>query len=102
MIGGNAYDGEVADRELLIRWTQMNALLPAMQFSLPPWGYDAETTAICRRYTELHAAFAPYLLGLAAEATRSGTPIIRPLFWHYPADHACYTSDDSFLLGDRY
>ncbi len=102
MIGGNAYDGEVADRELLIRWTQMNALLPAMQFSLPPWEHDAETTAICRRYTELHAAFAPYLLDLAADAARSGTPIIRPLFWHYPADLACYTVDDSFLLGDRY
>ena len=102
MIGGNAYDGETADRELLIRWTEMNALLPAMQFSLPPWDYDAETVAICRRYTELHTAFAPYLHTLIAEATRNGTPIIRPLFWHFPQDRATYTIDDSFLLGDRY
>ncbi len=102
MIGGNAYDGETADRELLIRWTEMNALLPAMQFSLPPWEYDAETVAICRRYTELHTTFAPYLHELVAEALRNGTPIIRPLFWHFPQDRAAYRVNDSFLLGDRY
>ena len=102
MIGGNAYEGEVPDRELLIRWTQMNALLPAMQFSLPPWEYDAETTAICRRYTELHSALAPYILHLAAGAAAGGTPIIRPLFWHAPAERPAYFVDDAFLLGDRY
>ncbi|HEY0601550.1 MAG TPA: glycoside hydrolase family 31 protein, partial [Herpetosiphonaceae bacterium] len=37
MIGGNAYGGELPDRELMIRWTQVTALLPAMQFSIPPW-----------------------------------------------------------------
>ncbi|MGQ0601544.1 MAG: glycoside hydrolase family 31 protein [Anaerolineales bacterium] len=34
MVGGNAY-AETAEAELMIRWTQLNALLPAMQFSLP-------------------------------------------------------------------
>lgn len=41
MIGGNAY-GEKPSKELFIRWVQVNALLPAMQFSLLPWDFDEE------------------------------------------------------------
>ena len=37
MIGGNAYFGKFPDRELLVRWAQANALMPAMQFSIAPW-----------------------------------------------------------------
>ena len=38
MIGGNAYFNTHPDKELLVRWTQVNALMPAMQFSLAPVG----------------------------------------------------------------
>ena len=31
MIGGNAYFGQRPDQELMVRWTQVNALMPAMQ-----------------------------------------------------------------------
>lgn len=100
MIGGNAYGGERPDRELLIRWTQLTALLPAMQFSIPPWLYDDETTAICRRYAGLHSDLAPYIQALISQTLRDGTPIVRPLFWHAPADQTAQTIDDQFLLGD--
>ena len=33
MIGGNAYFGRKPDVELLVRWAQANALMPAMQVS---------------------------------------------------------------------
>ncbi len=100
MIGGNAYGGELPDRELLIRWTQLTALLPAMQFSIPPWQYDDEADAICRRWVKVHADLAPYLHSLIDQTLRDGTPIIRPLFWHHPDDQVCYTVNDQFLLGD--
>jgi alpha-glucosidase (family GH31 glycosyl hydrolase) len=99
MIGGNEYE-EKADAEMMIRWTQLNAFLPAMQFSLPPWEYGDECAAICREYAKLHVAYTPKILQLAKEATEKGTPIIRPLFWLDPNHERALTCDDQFLLGD--
>jgi alpha-glucosidase (family GH31 glycosyl hydrolase) len=99
MIGGNEYE-EKADAEMMIRWTQLNALLPAMQFSLPPWEYGDECTAICREYAKLHVAYTPKILQVAKEAVEKGTPIIRPVFWRAPNDERALTCDDEFLLGD--
>ncbi len=102
MIGGNAYQGEVPDGELMVRWTQLCALLPTMQFSLPPWQYGSEVDAICRQYAQLHVHLAPYLATLIEENLRDGTPLVRPLFWHAPSDHDALYCDDQFLLGARY
>lgn len=99
MVGGNEYE-EKADAEMMIRWTQLNALLPAMQFSLAPWDYGAESAELCRRYANLHTEFAPRILALAKEATQTGTPIIRPVFWLDPDNEPALTCDDEFLLGD--
>ena len=35
MIGGNAYFGQRPDQELMVRWAQVNALMPAMQVGPP-------------------------------------------------------------------
>lgn len=99
MIGGNAYH-EYPDAELMIRWTQLNALLPAVQFSLAPWDLGEECEAVCRRYAELHLEFAPEILQWAAEAARTGEPLIRPVCWLAPHDERALLCDDEFLLGD--
>lgn len=99
MVGGNEYD-EKADAEMMIRWTQLNALLPAMQFSLPPWEYGEESAAICRRYAKLHTEYAPKIVEIAKAATKNGHPIIRPIFWLEPDDDFSLMCDDEFLLGD--
>jgi len=99
MVGGNEYD-EKADAEMMIRWTQLNALLPAMQFSLAPWDYGEECNSICRRYANLHTEFASRILELAKESTESGTPIVRPLFWLDANNEDALTCDDEFLLGN--
>jgi len=69
MIGGNGYSTDdivglsstitssslketvLPDRELYIRWTELSAFLPAMQFSVVPWQYDEETVSIARKFT---------------------------------------------------
>jgi len=99
MIGGNAYH-ETPDAELMIRWTQLTALLPALQFSIAPWDFGEECDRVCRRYVELHIEFAPEILRLAEEAARTGEPIIRPVFWLAPHDERALRCDDEFLLGD--
>ena len=52
MIGGNVYyDEELPSEELFIRWMQLNAFMPAMQFSISPWQYDDEKVkTISKKY----------------------------------------------------
>ncbi|MBC7879614.1 MAG: glycoside hydrolase [Anaerolineales bacterium] len=99
MIGGNEYE-EKADAEMMIRWTQLNALLPAMQFSLAPWDYGKESAELCRQYANLHTEYAPKILEIAKNATENGYPIIRPVFWLAAEEENALTCDDQFLLGD--
>lgn len=101
MVGGNEYD-EKADAEMMIRWTQLNALLPSMQFSLAPWEYGPDATELCRRFANLHVEFAPKILEIAKTSIAAGLPIIRPIFWLDPTNERALTCDDEFLLGDEF
>jgi alpha-glucosidase (family GH31 glycosyl hydrolase) len=87
--------------ELMIRWTQLNALMPVMQFSIRPWEFGKQCTAICRRYADLHREFTPLFEKLAGEVTKTGDPIIRPVFWLAPHDTRALVCDDQFLVGDK-
>lgn len=101
MIGGNAYSNQ-PDAELMIRWAQVNALMPGLQFSLAPWDYGSVCDALCRQYAEMHEAFGPALHGLAENHALTGEPIIRPIWWLSPHDEAALTCDDEFVLGDQF
>jgi alpha-glucosidase (family GH31 glycosyl hydrolase) len=99
MVGGNAYGSLLPDKELLIRWAQANALLPAMQFSVAPWDFDEETTDLCRQAVRWHTTN-PHIYPLAEAATKTGYPIIRPVSWLAPDDPATYPIGDQFALGE--
>ncbi|EOB00719.1 putative family 31 glucosidase KIAA1161, partial [Anas platyrhynchos] len=107
MIGGNFFpnktDGavEIPDRELYVRWLELSAFMPSMQFSIPPWLYDKQVVEIAQKFTELHESLvAPLLLELAGEVTDTGDPIIRPIWWISPRDEATHRIDSQFLIGD--
>ena len=80
MIGGNAYSEEqdltltvMPDRELFIRWVELSAYLPAMQFSIAPWQYDEEVVKISRDYVKVHEdVVTPVVLRAARQAVDSG------------------------------
>jgi myogenesis-regulating glycosidase len=101
MVGGNSYD-QVPDSELMIRWAELNALLPAMQFSLAPWDFGEECSRICKKYAQLHKTFASEFISLAREAASTGLPIIRPIWWNIPEDENALNCKDEFLLGEKY
>ncbi len=100
MVGGNQYDGDVVDKELLIRWAQASALMPLIQFSVGPWHFDDEAVALCRQVSELHVRFAPYIYKLAQQAPLSGEPILLPLWYNSPQDAETYHLTDEFMLGE--
>jgi len=49
----------------------------------------------------LHESYADLIVQLAEESTRTGAPIVRPVWWSAdPNDDAALTVDTQFLLGD--
>ena len=101
MIGGNAYGADpFPERELFVRWLQVNALMPCLQFSIVPWQYDAEVVEIARRLTALHERHGDRIVELARNCTRTGAPIVRPLWWVAPHDPVALITDSEFLVGD--
>jgi alpha-glucosidase (family GH31 glycosyl hydrolase) len=101
MIGGNNYGERKADKELLIRWAEVNAALPAMQFSIPPWEFDRETVEICRACVRVHEELMPAIERAMREAVSVGAPIVRPLNWRWDDERAHHCADQ-FLLGDEF
>jgi alpha-glucosidase (family GH31 glycosyl hydrolase) len=99
MVCGNAYD-DLPNVELMIRWTQVNALLPAMQFSIPPWNYSEECNLICRQYAWMHVEYSKLIISLARDSVLTGEPIIRPIWWLSPRDETALGCDDEFLVGN--
>jgi len=93
--------------ELLVRWTQLGALLPfcrnhsAMGTARQePWAFGEPYTRMCREAIERRYQLLPYLLTLAHEATLTGAPMARPLSWVYPTHAESLACDNEFLLGD--
>jgi alpha-glucosidase len=103
-VGGFA--GPSPTPELFLRWVQACCLNPRMvmnswkttgEINLPwmhPEVKDAVIAAIRLRYTLL-----PYLWSLFERATSRHEPIIRPTFYDFPEDEACYADGDEFMLG---
>ncbi|KAJ8301025.1 hypothetical protein KUTeg_022544 [Tegillarca granosa] len=107
MIGGNGYGEHLAtdvvlpERELYIRWLQLSAFMPSMQFSFVPWQYDSEVVAIAKQMVEIHEnRVVPILLKAAKETLETGAPLIRPLWWNAPDDDQAQIVDSEFMVGD--
>jgi len=100
MVGGNAYGGENANAELMIRWSQANALLPAIQFSLAPWDYGDECDCLCRAALDVRERYLDRIAAALHQAAQTGEPPIRPVWWLAPGDERAQICDDEFLLGD--
>jgi alpha-glucosidase len=93
---------------LLTRWVELAAFSPffrdhATKGSLPHeiWNNGLEQEAIRRRYIETRYRLLPYIYSLADESSRTGLPLMRPVFLEFPDvfatgfDHL----DTEFLLG---
>jgi alpha-glucosidase len=92
--------------ELFVRWMQCAAFMPFFRshtnigtITQEPWSFGPEAEAIVRHYIGLRYQLMSYIYSLFAEATRSSTPIIRPLFWHHADDLHAVDTSDQFLLG---
>jgi alpha-glucosidase (family GH31 glycosyl hydrolase) len=95
------------DKELWLRWAEFGALTPVMrdhvwakpEFSVNLW-HDPETIALFRRYAILHSSLLPYFATYAAEAHRTGVPILRHTVLEYPKDPRSATAEYQYFLGE--
>lgn len=113
--------------ELYVRWFQFSAFCPLFRshgrtWKLRlPWGWDtgsyrpAEVPAsalpspqelhnsqvepICRKYLNLRYRLLPYLYSLVREAHDTGWPMMRALWFHFPADPHTFERCDEYLWG---
>lgn len=105
MIGGNQYNGDLQDPELLTRWIELSAFMEMMQFSIRPWetsqhpSVTAAVTKVARSYSTLFEKLLPYRKALFRRAQRTGLPVIEPLLFAAPHDPRAQTAADEWMLG---
>lgn len=105
MIGGGSFadflpGSTTFEPEILIRYCQIAALMPMMQFSVAPWRMlSGEHYQIILDMYKLHVKFAPKFIELAKQAAITGEPIVRALEYVFPNEGYGRTFD-AFMLGD--
>ena len=115
-LSGFAYSGAdvggfigAPSAELLTKWLEVAAFTPIFRVhsandapKREPWLDGPEHTDIRRRFIEERYRLMPYLYALADDNSRTGAPLMRPLFYEFPAalDVPC-KQPTAFMLGGR-
>ena len=118
--GGSADDP--AFRELVTRWFQFATFCPILRMhgdreprtgpsaNQPAdpigtggpnevWSYGPETLAILTKYLGIRERLRPYIAEQMRAAHEHGIPLMRPLFFDFPADPLTWENDDLFMFG---
>jgi len=119
--GGDIHDPAFV--ELLIRWFEYGAFCPVMRLhgnrnpQIPPvsqtlggglcgsgadnevWSYGEKAENIFVAYIKTRESMKPYTARIMREASETGAPVIRPLFFNFPNDPLAWQQEDSYLFG---
>jgi alpha-glucosidase (family GH31 glycosyl hydrolase) len=103
------YREQLLEQEVCARWLAFGALNPIMEvgptrnvafWNLPREpSYDAELIATWRLYARLHQRLIDYSFAYAQEASRTGMPIVRPLFLVDPKSPQAWTNWWTYQYG---
>ena len=97
--------------DLLTRWIEVGAFNPMFRdhttkgsLMQEVWVHGPEQEAIRRRYIETRYRLLPYIYTLAEESSRTGLPMMRPIFLEFPEvftppSNGFGNLDTEFLLG---
>lgn len=103
-VGGFA--GPAPEPELLVRWVQNAVFYPRFCIHsmnedntvTEPWMYPTYIDYI-RNAIKLRYSLIPYLYSLFYEASKSGAPVMRPLFYEFQNDPDTFEESFDFLCG---
>ncbi len=121
-LGGNIEDPHF--RELLVRWFAWGAFCPVfrMHGERSPWyereqeyidgvrqltsgqdnevwSFGEENTPILTNFLFIRERLRPYIRECMQTAHETGAPVMRPLFYDFPEDAACWDVEDSYMFG---
>ncbi|HOV41089.1 MAG TPA: glycoside hydrolase family 31 protein [Oscillospiraceae bacterium] len=124
-IGGFLFGDIDSDyfRELIVRWFQFGLFCPVMRLHgarlknkdykprnpgiIEPsggnneiWCFGEENYPVLKKIIELRERMKPYTKKYMDIASKTGKPIMRPMFFDYYEDEICYTLDDQYMYGD--
>src|SRR5580700_10842273 len=92
--------------DLLTRWYELGVFYPiyrdhAAQGTADhePWASGPEQEAIRKRYIQLRYRLLPYVYTSMEETSRTGVPLMEPIFLEYPQAQDLYGEDHEFLFG---
>lgn len=98
---------EDSNGELMVRFAQLGAFMPFCRshdavgyHEQEPWSFGEPYESAYRKAIETRYHLLPYLYTLFHDASTTGAPIIRPLYYHYPQDERAVEVQDAFLVGD--
>lgn len=107
MIGGGEYlsfqenSGECFDAELFVRYCEIAALMPVMQFSAAPWRLlgkeDYEKVLAAMKVRE---KYLPVLLETVQYAYETGEPVVRHMEYVFP-EQGMEKTMNQFMIGDK-
>lgn len=124
---GGFYDGNVEDpkfQELLIRWFEFGVFCPVMRLHghrrpLKPalstsgggrcgsgadneiWSFGEENYEKMKAQIELRESLRDYTRALMEETHKTGSPVMRPLFYEFPEDERSWETKEEYLYGDK-
>ena len=120
---GGFMHGDIDDpkfHELLVRWFQYSTFCPILRMHgdrisskhVPDgtkyfapneiWSYGEEVYEILKKYVELRESIKPYVKAKMDEASETGAPLIRAMFYEFPEDAECWKLSTQYMFGDKY
>lgn len=92
--------------ELLTRWMELGAFNPIYRNHgnkdtrfREPWVDGPEHESIRKRYIETRYRLLPYIYTAMEESSRTGVPLLRPMFLEFPDDASLTTNGEEFMFG---
>jgi alpha-glucosidase len=112
-ISGFAYAGDdiggfngTAPPELVTRWMWLGAFNPIFRNhsakgtgNKEPWAFGPQYEAYMKAAIEQRYRMLPYIYTAAEEASRTGTPMMRPLFLEFPQEKWLVANEAEYMFG---
>lgn len=122
---GGFFGANITDEkfhEVLVRWFEYGTFCPVMRlhgYRMPYqpqqgttggaacvsgapneiWSYGDKVYEICKKYLWIRENMRPYTRKLMKEAHEKGTPVMRPLFYDFQEDCACWEKENQYMYG---
>ena len=100
--GGQYTDQDYIQR--MIRWVECATFLPLMRIhgymsDTEPWRYGEEAETIIREQLNLRYRLLPYIYSAAAEVSREGSTLMRPLLFDFADDTEALRHETEYMFG---